>query len=207
MGVSGKVWAGVAAILLIGGTGVGALLYASPGLISKAAAPAAEQKSELARFATGPLSRLETPARLEPAPDHVFSGADGADTRLTGFPGKVVLVNTWAMWCVPCRTEMPTLAALASAYADREDFAVIAVNVDSDADAAADARSFLGVNEPLAFYADPAFKLPFLLPGQGKMPQTVLIDRQGRIRAAFSGEADWNGPEARALIEAVLAEG
>ena len=38
------------------------------------------------------------------------------------------------------------------------------------------------------------------------MPQTILLDRQGRIRAAFSGEADWNGPRARALIDAVLAE-
>jgi hypothetical protein len=39
------------------------------------------------------------------------------------------------------------------------------------------------------------------------MPQTVLLDRQGRIRAALSGEADWDGPEARALIDALLAEG
>ena len=38
------------------------------------------------------------------------------------------------------------------------------------------------------------------------MPQTILLDRQGRIRAAFAGEADWNSPEAKALIDAVLAE-
>jgi hypothetical protein len=38
------------------------------------------------------------------------------------------------------------------------------------------------------------------------MPQTVLLDRQGRIRAHFSGEADWASPEARALIDALLAE-
>jgi hypothetical protein len=48
--------------------------------------------------------------------------------------------------------------------------------------------------------------LPFEFPGKGKMPQTILLDRQGRIRAAFSGEADWNSREARALIDAVLSE-
>ena len=39
------------------------------------------------------------------------------------------------------------------------------------------------------------------------MPQTILLDREGRIRAVKTGEADWSGPEARALIDALLAEG
>jgi thiol-disulfide isomerase/thioredoxin len=117
-----------------------------------------------------------------------------------------VAVNLWAMWCAPCRTEMPTLARLAQAYADRPDFVVLPVNVDTTPDAQADAASFIGVHEPLPLYLDPAFKLPFLFPGQGKMPQTILIDRRGRVRAALAGEADWASPEARALIDALLAE-
>ena len=39
------------------------------------------------------------------------------------------------------------------------------------------------------------------------MPQTILLDRQGRIRASLAGDADWNSAEARALIDALLAEG
>ena len=39
------------------------------------------------------------------------------------------------------------------------------------------------------------------------MPQTIVLDRQGRIRAVMRGEADWSSPEARALIDAILAEG
>jgi len=39
------------------------------------------------------------------------------------------------------------------------------------------------------------------------MPQTVLIDREGRIRAWLAGEADWNSPEVRALVDEALAEG
>jgi len=193
-------------VVIAGGT-VGTL-YAMRAGPFKGAAPTQAQesaRSELARFATGPLARLETPAELQPAPNYVFKDRDGAEVRFTDFRGKVVLVNLWAMWCAPCRTEMPTIAALASAYPDG-DLVVLPINVDTGDDAVADARSFIDVHEPLPFYSDTRFQLPFEFPGKGKMPQTILLDRQGRIRAAFSGEADWNGTEARALIDAVLAE-
>lgn len=201
-----KVIVGVAlATLLVGAAGAAAFLYANPGLFDKAAAPAAPAKSELARFAVGPIARLETPAALEPAPAYVFKTRDGADTTFADFRGKVVVVNLWAMWCAPCRTEMPTLARLAEVYAGT-DLVVLPINVDRTSDEVADARSFIDVHEPLPLYSDMKFQLPFELPGKGKMPQTVLLDRQGRIRAHFSGEADWSSPEARALIDALLAE-
>lgn len=192
-------------VLLIGVIGGAALLYAKPGLIDKAATPEPAAKSELARFAVGTIARLETPAVLEAAPAYVFKTRDGADTRLSDFRGKVVVVNLWAMWCAPCRTEMPTLARLSESYAG-QDVVVLPINVDATEDAIADAKSFIDVHEPLPLYSDPKFQLPFELPGKGKMPQTVLLDRQGRIRAYFSGEADWASPEAKALIDALLAE-
>jgi len=205
MKISRAVVGAVAGVLLVGVIGGAALLYAKPGLFDKAAAPAPEARSELARFAAGPIARLETPAALETAPDYVFKTRDGADTRLSDFRGKVVVVNLWAMWCAPCRTEMPTLARLAELYAGT-DLLVLPINVDKSEDELADARSFIDVHEPLPLYSDLKFQLPFELPGKGKMPQTVLLDRQGRIRAHFSGEADWSSPEARALIDALLAE-
>ena len=205
MKISKAVIGAIAGVLLIGVIGGAALLYAKPGLIDKAATPEPAAKSELARFATGSIARLETPAALEPAPAYVFKTRDGADARLSDFRGKVVVVNLWAMWCAPCRTEMPTLARLAESYAG-QDVVVLPINVDATEDAIADAKSFIDVHEPLPLYSDPKFQLPFELPGKGKMPQTVLLDRQGRIRAYFSGEADWASPEARALIDALLAE-
>ena len=195
----------VAGVLLAAGAGGAALLYARPAQVSKASAPADAPKSELARFATGSLASLQTPAALTVATDHVFKDRAGADVRFADFRGKVVVVNLWAMWCAPCRTEMPTLAALATAY-EGKDLVVLPVNVDNTPDALADATSFIDVHEPLPLYNDPKFQLPFEFPGKGKMPQTILLDRQGRIRAAFSGEADWASPEARALFDAVLAE-
>ena len=59
---------------------------------------------------------------------------------------------------------------------------------------------------PLAYYADPKFQLPFEFPGKGAMPQTILLDRQGKVRAVLTGEADWASDEAKALVEALLAE-
>ena len=93
-----------------------------------------------------------------------------------------------------------------SALPEGTDLVVLPINVDRTPDEVADARSFIDVHEPLPLYSDMKFQLPFELPGKGKMPQTVLLDRQGRIRAHFSGEADWASPEARALIDALLAE-
>lgn len=203
MKVSKAVLGVAAGVLLIGVIGGAALLYAKPGAIDKAPPPVAA-KSELARFARGSIASLETPAALEPAPAYVFKTRDGLDARLADFRGKVVVVNLWAMWCAPCRTEMPTLAQLAVDYQGK-DVVVLPINVDVE-DKVADAKSFIDVNEPLPLYSDTKFQLPFELPGKGKMPQTVILDRQGRIRAHMSGEANWAGPEAKALIDALLAE-
>lgn len=155
-------------------------------------------------FATGPLEALSIPEVPLPAPTEGFLTPDGAPTDLSAFQGRVVVLNVWAMWCRPCRTELPTLAALDEAYGD--EVAVVAVNVDHTPEQVQDARVFLADLAPLTFYADPTFELPFRLPGRQAMPQTILIDRDGRIRAWLAGEADWSSPEARALVDALVAE-
>ena len=199
----GRTIALAAALAVLVGAGAG-VLYAirSDGDKASESAPAS---SELARFARGPLTALQTPAETPATPDYVFRDREGRPVRFADFRGRIVVVNLWAMWCAPCRTEMPTLARLAELYAGT-DLVVLPINVDRTPDEVADARSFIDVHEPLPLYSDMKFQLPFELPGKGKMPQTVLLDRQGRIRAHFSGEADWSSPEARALIDALLAE-
>ena len=204
MGGSKTRWA-IAVVLSILVIGAAAWLYANKDAVFKAAVPAVATQSELARFATGSLAALDTPATLTPAPDYVFKTRDGADVRFDDFRGRVVVVNLWAMWCAPCRTEMPTLARLAQSY-PADQVVVLPINVDTGADAIADATSFIDVHEPLPLYSDPKFGLPFAFPGKGKMPQTILLDRRGRIRATFAGEADWASPEARAVIDALLKE-
>ncbi|HEY1071369.1 TlpA disulfide reductase family protein [Brevundimonas sp.] len=200
MSGSKRTLAGVAtAVLLIGAIGGVALLYANRDGGGKESA-----SSALSVYARGSLSKLLTPAPA-PAPDYVFKDAEGRDIRFNDFRGKVAVVNLWATWCAPCKIEMPTLAALAEHYKVRDDVAVVTISMDVDK-AVPEARAFIADHPPLAYYADPKFQLPFEFPGKGAMPQTILLDRQGRVRAVLTGEADWASAEARALVEALLAE-
>ncbi len=67
------------------------------------------------------------PQRL---PDLTFLDADGKPVKLSDFRGRMVLLNLWATWCVPCRKEMPALDELAArGWADK--FAVLAINLDT----------------------------------------------------------------------------
>ena len=199
------VGAGVAISTIAGAGGMAITLYANH---RQKAQPSATQaaESDLARFAVGPLARLEIPAEPRPAPDYMFRDRNGTAVRFSTFQGKVVVVNLWAMWCAPCRNEMPTLARLARAYQANEDLIVLPINVDATPEGLAQAKGFIDAHAPLPLYSDVRFQLPFEFPGKGVMPQTVLLDRQGRVRASFAGEADWNSPEARALVDALLAE-
>lgn len=197
MRFSRTVWGVVAAVVLTVGAST---LYANRGLIFKGG-----EAETLAPLATGAMGKLVVVDEPRPAPTYAFLAPDGGRATLQDFGGRVAVVNVWAMWCAPCREEMPTLAALARAYpADR--VVVVTVDVDHDPAQVAQAGPFLAANAPLPFYRDPKFQLPFELPGKGGMPQTVLLDRQGRIRAHLTGGADWSSPEARAVVDALLAE-
>ena len=67
------------------------------------------------------------PLRL---PDLAFEDAEGKPRKLSEWRGKIVLVNLWATWCVPCRKEMPALDSL-QAKLGGKDFEVVAVNIDT----------------------------------------------------------------------------
>ncbi len=192
------VWAGMAALAIVAIAGA-VWFYAQQ------AGPGKDSGAGLARYATGEMAELAIPQGLEPATDYVFQTRDGAGTRLADFRGRVVVVNLWATWCAPCLAEMPTLATLARTHGGRDDLLVLPISVDLPAQRAK-AEAFIAGHAPLPFYNDPAFQLPFEFGAKGGMPQTILLDRQGRVRATLSGGADWSGPEARALIEALLLE-
>ena len=200
---SKRILAVIATALVLGAAGVGALLYVKRDAPAKGEGVGATN-STMSPFAKGTLAKIWTPQGNMPATDHAFLAPNGLPTRLDAFRGKVTVVNLWAMWCPPCRLEMPTLARLADAYADNPDLAVVVINVDVGD--LAPARAFLADHAPLAFYSDPKFQMPFEFGAKGGMPQTAIIDRQGRVRAVMTGEADWASPEARALIDALLAE-
>jgi thiol-disulfide isomerase/thioredoxin len=192
-------WVGALA-LLAAGLAV-AFLYLSKPLEFKAPAlPAGPSSGQWAAYAKGGMSRLQVAPRPTRLDQLAFEDAEARPVDLARFRGKVVVVNMWATWCVPCVTEMPTLAAMQRAYPD--DVVVVPVSVDVDPKLP-NAKDFIGVNEPLAFYHDPRFALQHVLEVKG-MPGTVIYDRQGREVARVIGEADWVSPEARKLIDALV---
>ena len=148
--------------------------------------------------------KLSTPTEPTPAPDYVFNDAAGKPVKIADFKGKVVVLNAWATWCAPCKTEMPTLAKLAAAYKGQP-VEVVVVSID-EPEKAAQAALFIAQNDPLKFYHDPAKKILFRLNGQGA-PTTVIYGKDGLEQARVSGDADWTSPEARALVDRALAGG
>lgn len=180
--------------------GVAAVLYV---IVSASIKPKSD--ADLRQFAKGELVKLVVPATPTPAPTVGFTDADGKAMTLADFKGQIVVVNLWATWCAPCRLEMPTLAKLAAAY-QTQPVQVVAISVDRDADLNL-AKTDIANNPPLKLYRDPGYKFAFgLKPTAAGFPTTIIFDKQGRERARLSGGADWNGKEARALIETLLKE-
>jgi thiol-disulfide isomerase/thioredoxin len=136
-------------------------------------------------------------------PAFSFAGPGGETKSLADLKGKIVLLNIWATWCVPCREEMPALDKLETDLGGGT-FQVVAVNIDKGG--ADKAKKFLeetGATH-LQLYTDPTGKLFSTLKAVG-MPTTLLISRDGKEMGRLIGPADWVSPEARRLIEAAIA--
>ncbi|MGE3529734.1 MAG: TlpA disulfide reductase family protein [Methyloceanibacter sp.] len=171
-------------------------------LPSAPGAPAPGAASPLAGLNKGAMAALVLRPEPVDLPDFSFT-SEGAAKTLGDFAGKVVLMNIWATWCVPCREEMPALDKL-EAKLGGKDFAVVAVNIDKGGpDKAASFLKETGATH-LPLYTDPTGKLFATLKAVG-MPTTLILDRKGREIARLVGPADWASPEALAVIEAAIA--
>ena len=137
-------------------------------------------------------------------PRIVALDGNGKPRALSEWKGKVLLVNFWATWCPPCRKEMPDIIALQKAYQGR-DFDVIAISEDYKGyDWAFRTLQKMG-GENLTLLWDKGGAALKAVGVQG-LPVTLLVDRQGREAARLIGPAKWNSPQARAVIDRLLAE-
>lgn len=122
----------------------------------------------------------------EAAPDLALTGWDGKPMKLSSLRGKVVLLDIWASWCVPCKDELPALDALAKKFrAQGADAEIVAVSIDEDR-GAADAFLKTRPSWALTFVHDPAGAVPEKLQPP-KMPTSYLIDKKGVLRAVNAG--------------------
>lgn len=129
-----------------------------------------------------------------------LSDLQGVKHRLADYRGKVVLINFWATWCVPCREEMPSIERLRASLEGRP-FSVLAVNL---AEPESRIRKFLDA-VPVRF--------PILLDRDTKttraweakvLPATYIVGPDGKIRYRHIGELDWSRPDIRDLITRLI---
>lgn len=153
-------------------------------------------------LSTGQVAGFVFKSEPEELPSAPFVDADGRERTLADWKGKVVLLNLWATWCAPCRKEMPALDRLQASLGS-EKFEVVAVSVDRTG--IEGARKFLSeINvRRLAVLADPNARMATTLKAIG-LPATLLIDAEGREIGRMVGPAEWDAPEAKALIRAAL---
>lgn len=139
-----------------------------------------------------PLALMSLPGKANPLNDVIFK-TDGATTvAYADFAGKVVVLNVWATWCLPCREEMPSLDRLRRAVSE-DDVAVLPVSVDGR-----------GIDAVIPFYKEENItSLPVLTAsgpemvarlGDRIMPFTVIFDRTGREVGRVRGPAAWDDP-------------
>ncbi len=139
---------------------------------------------------------------LLPAPAMSFVDGTGRRLGLNAFAGKLVLLNLWATWCPPCVAEMPALDRLAARFGG-DDFDVVAVAMDHGGRRTVEPFLQRHGLDHLALYLDPE-AAALRAWNTNSLPTSVLIDQDGRVLGRIEGEADWDSPEAQALIRHFL---
>jgi thiol-disulfide isomerase/thioredoxin len=151
---------------------------------------------------TGAMARFKPARPPKPMPDLEFLDADDKPLRLANLTGKARLINLWATWCGPCVKEMPSLDRL-QAEMGKDRFVVLPLSLDGPtrpkvAPFYEDKKlSHLGVYFDKGRKAMQALDISIL-------PTSILVDAQGREIGRLEGEADWDNPEALALMKSAV---
>jgi len=136
--------------------------------------------------------------------DFALRDTEGRLVRLSDHRGKVVLVNFWATWCVPCAAELPHLQRLYEAYGD-QGFVVLAISMDgpeSVAEVVPRARRY-GLTFPVLL--DEETRVVAVYNPKRSAPFTALIDRDGTVAKTREGYSAGDEIAIEADIQALLA--
>jgi cytochrome c-type biogenesis protein len=139
-------------------------------------------------------------ANTRPAPDVQFARLEGGNLRLADLRGRVVILNFWATWCIPCRAEIPALSSMQKAL-EADGLTVVGVSYDDTPELIQEFQKDLKQEYTVVLGGkEVGSQLP-----ASPLPTTYIIDRQGQIREKFIGERSQAAFEN--VIKPLLLEG
>jgi cytochrome c biogenesis protein CcmG/thiol:disulfide interchange protein DsbE len=161
-------------------------------------------RSVRAALSSPPKQRAPTPAAVSqviagsPAPlaslhqqaGQVLGSESALAQRLRALRGYPVVINAWASWCGPCRTEFPLFASASARYGSKVAFLGFDTN-----DSLGDAQSFLAAH-PVSYpsYAGTTSQVRQVVPqGLVGLPTTIFVDPAGKVAYVHSGQYDSQG--------------
>jgi thiol-disulfide isomerase/thioredoxin len=156
----------------------------------------------------GPAAAQAVPPRFllldipKPAAAINFNDGEGHALSLADFKGKVVLLNIWATWCIPCRKEMPALDRL-QASRGGPDFEVVPVSIDRGGRDTVDKfYAETGIRN-LAMYIDASGQAVRTVGAVG-LPTTLIINREGNEIDRIIGPLEWDAPEIDEFLRHII---
>lgn len=148
--------------------------------------------SPLVRGASAPAFELRVLGAAE--------GTAEARLALDDLRGRVVLVNFWATWCEPCEREMPAMERLYGLL-PRDEFEMVAVAIDDEEALVQGFQDDYELSFPIVLDLDQAVYQTYQTMG---VPESLLIDREGRVIERYVGPREWDAPEHVDRLEQVI---
>jgi thiol-disulfide isomerase/thioredoxin len=153
--------------------------------------------------ARGPLQNFVTHEAPKTIAVLNFTDEQGRSRSSAEFEGKVVVLNIWATWCVPCRREMPALDRLQGTLGG-PDLTVVPISIDRG-----------GLETVTKFYAGIGIRyLPKYIDGSGQavrvlaamgLPTTLILDRAGQEVARVVGPTEWDSPDVAEYLKSIVS--
>jgi thiol-disulfide isomerase/thioredoxin len=161
--------------------------------------PALTREPETLPASAGPLMLIPESVR-----ERRIRALDNSSFKLADFQGKVIVVNLWASWCGPCRKEVPEYEKVRKEYSGR-DVEFIGLTTEDPATSAGRVNKFVR-DVQFGFrlgWADGVMART-LMNGRGAIPQTLVIDGEGRVISHWAGYGRDRGNLLRQSIDSAL---
>lgn len=131
--------------------------------------------------------------------------SDGKSLKLADYKGKILILNLWATWCGPCRMEMPELVKISREYKDKG-VEVVGLSVEEQEETDLAVKRF-GEQMKIPYrlgWTNEVVQIG-LMQGNGSIPQTFVINPEGKLTAVFRGfNPERTPPKLRSALDKIL---